>query len=95
MTGTRGDRSRVRENFKDQGAAFDRKAELDSESVGLNSERTLKKTYLSPEQISDVEAAVKAAPGHSFARITAHYLQVEIQARAFGWKVIEWGGHRG
>ena len=75
---------RVRENFNEQGAAFDRKAELDSEAAGIQTVRTLQKTSLTAEQIADAESALKSAPVHSIAKVISHYTTLERRANEMG-----------
>jgi len=78
------DGSRIRENYKERVQAFDRRAELEGECAGVEPKETLRKTLLSPEQLSDAEAAFLKFPGTSIASTMSHYRQLESRAQARG-----------
>lgn len=84
VTGTLPSGKRVRENFDEKVAAFDRKAELDGEAAGAQPGRTLRKTSLTAEQIADAESAFKSSGVPSLARLVSHYMVLERRVNEFG-----------
>jgi len=84
VVGTKADGTRIRQNFKDQTLAIDKKAELEGEFAGAVTTEALRKTILTPEQLSDAEAAVHAYPWGSIASIVSHYRRLEERSAVLG-----------
>jgi len=84
VSGTKKSGERVRENFITQSDAFERRAELETESSFVVRKEVLRKTTLDPEQLSDAEAAFQNSPNRSISSIVSRHLQFENRARAKG-----------
>lgn len=82
VTGRMPDGTRVRQNFKEKTDALQRLADLELETEGKPDPRRSAKTLLSPEQLSDAEAAVHQLNNRSLSQAIAHYLN--LRARASG-----------
>ena len=82
ITGTKVDGTRVRKNFPTRAAAFDTRADLETEAAEGQATVTLRKTTLSAEQLSDAEAALLNSPGKSIAAIVSEYHTLESRARS-------------
>ena len=84
VVGTQADGIRVRQNFQDQTQAIEKKAELEGQYAGAITTEALRKTVLTPLQLSDAEAAVQAYPWGSLADVASHYRRLEERAAAIG-----------
>jgi len=84
VVGTMADGTRVRQNFQDQTLAIDKKAELEGQYAGAVTTEALRKTVLTPEQLSDAEAAVRAYPWGSIVDVVSHYRRLEERSAALG-----------
>jgi integrase len=84
LTGTRPDGTRVRQNFANESDALQAKAEEVRAAAGAPNQRQLLRTSLSPQQLSDAETAVRAAPNRPLARAVSRLTDLEARAQAKG-----------
>ncbi len=84
VTGTRPDGSRVRENHADKAEALQAQAREERAAAGVPDQRQSQRTSLTPPQLSDAEAAVRAAPDLPLSRAVNRLIDLETRAQAKG-----------
>jgi integrase len=82
VAGTKPDGTRIRKNYPKKSDALRELSDLELEAEGTPEPLKPQRTFLSTEQISDAEAAVRHAGGRSLARIVTHYHDLEARAKA-------------
>lgn len=84
VTGTKPSGERIRQNYQEKGEAVRAAADLELEAAGMREARQAQRTILTPEQLSDAEAAVQAAGGRSLSHLINHYFSLEARCLTKG-----------
>lgn len=84
VSGTRPDGNRVRQNFASKAEALQAQAREEGEAAGVPDPLRLQRTTLTPQQLSDAEVAVRAAPHRPLAGAVSRLTDLENRARAKG-----------
>ena len=89
VTGTKANGERVRKNYSEKADAIQDLADLEAEYEGAVVAPKIQRTRLSPEEISDAEAALLHTGGGKLASTMSHYASLEARARAKGISLDE------
>ena len=84
VSGTRLDGTRVRQNFANKAEALQVQAQEEGNAAGLPDQRRTQRTTLTPQQLSDAEVAVRAAPHRPLSGAVSRLADMEARARAKG-----------
>jgi integrase len=84
VTGTKPDGTRVRKNFPSKSDGLRELGQLELAAAGTPEPLKLQRTFLSPDQISDAEAAFRQTGGQSLSRIVTKFIDLESRAKSRG-----------